>query len=395
MARELVISLYLFVFHTIFTIFKLFPQKKKTTYVASFGENILCTINELEKQTDEQIVVLKTSHCKTDFGAERLTLNFETGNPINWLRSVYHIATSDKVIVDNYYGFLSATAFKSNVQCIQLWHAAGAIKQFGLKDPAIQGRSERAYNRFNKVYRQFDHVVVGSERMASIFKESFNLHDVNILRTGVPRTDFFFDESAKETAKQSLLEEYPILNGKKVILYAPTYRDDALDSAKLELNLEKMFNQLKGQYILLLRLHPAVNDEFQNKYPGFVFNVSSYDNINPLLVVTDILITDYSSIPFEFSLLNKPMVFYAYDLEQYSLSRGFWESYEDLVPGPVVETTHDLIDVIKNGHFDIERIETFATHWNQYSQGASSEQLIKAIYTEDEHYESVNESVKS
>src|SRR5699024_8092175 len=129
-----------------------------------------------------------------------------------------HLATCEKVIVDNYYGFLAAASFKSNVQCIQLWHAAGAIKQFGLKDPDIHGRSKRAYKRFNKVYQKFDQVVVGSERMASIFRDSFDLTDDKILRTGIPRTDFFFDDTAKKNAEQTLAREYPIINEKKVLL---------------------------------------------------------------------------------------------------------------------------------------------------------------------------------
>ncbi|WP_188633435.1 CDP-glycerol glycerophosphotransferase family protein [Lentibacillus kapialis] len=353
------------------------------------------TVKELEKQTNEEVVILKTSHCKTDFGSARLTLNFKASNLADWIRSVYHLATCEKVFVDNYFGFLAATAFKSNVQCIQLWHAAGAIKQFGLKDPVIQGRTLRAYQRFKKVYRQFDKVVVGSERMSSIFRESFNLSDNRILRTGIPRTDFFFDEVAKKNVQKTLVEEYPVINEKKVILYAPTYRDGSLNSAELELNINKMYQELKDKYVLFLRLHPAVNGEFQNKYPGFVVNVSSYHNMNHLLIVTDLLITDYSSIPFEFSLLDKPMAFFAYDLDQYTLDKGFWKAYEDLVPGPIAKNTPDLIDIIENETYDMDRIRSFAFRWNEYSQGRSSEQLIKAIYTEEKHYEVVNESVKS
>lgn len=384
MVRDLAISAYLLVFQIAFNICSLFPQKKKTVFIASFGDNILFTLNELEHQMDDDVVILKSSQCKTDFGATRLTLDFETGNLADWTRSVYHLATCEKVIVDNYYGFLAAASFKSNVQCIQLWHAAGAIKQFGLKDPDIHGRSKRAYKRFNKVYQKFDQVVVGSERMASIFRDSFDLTDDKILRTGIPRTDFFFDDTAKKNAEQTLAREYPIINEKKVLLYAPTYRNNALNSAELGLNIEKIYQQLKDKYVLFLRLHPAVNGEFQNKYPGFVINVSNYHNINHLLIVTDILITDYSSIPFEFSLLNKPMAFFAYDLDQYTVDKGFWETYEDLVPGPVVENTADLIDIILNGSFNMDRIRSFADHWNQYSQGKSSKQLIKAIYMDEE-----------
>ncbi|WP_245251291.1 CDP-glycerol glycerophosphotransferase family protein [Virgibacillus litoralis] len=344
------------------------------------------TVNELEKQTDDQVVILKTSHCKISFDdlSNRKVLDFESLNIIDWVLSIYHLSTSEKVIADNYYGFLAVTEFKANVQCIQLWHAAGAIKQFGLKDPSIQNRSPRAFERFQKVYHRFDYVVVGSERMASIFRKSFNISNEQILRTGIPRSDFFFDTVAKNEAEKSLKQDFPVINGKKVILYAPTYRDNDLNTTDLHLNIEKMYREFKDDYVLFLRLHPAVDGEYQNKFPGFVINVSSYHNMNHLLVISDILISDYSSIPFEYSLLNKPMVFYAYDFEDYAKIRGFWEAYDELVPGPVVKSTEALIDVIKSESFNMNQVSTFANQWNQYSNGYSSESLVKAIYTEEE-----------
>src|SRR5699024_7760978 len=87
-----------------------------------------------------------------------------------------------------------------------------------------------------------------------------------------------------------------------------------------------------------------VNETFENKFPGFVFNVSNYHNVNHLLVIADLLLTDYSSIPFEFALLHKPMVFFAYDLETYADEKGLWYDYEDLVPGPIGNTTKQLIE---------------------------------------------------
>src|SRR5699024_3027947 len=126
-------------------------------------------------------------------------------------------------------------------------------------------------------------------------------------RTGVPRTDFFHDDIKMKQVENHLRKEFPSIQDKRVILYAPTYRDDELDSPQLIIDLNKMYKQLKSDYILFLKLHPAVNGTFENKYPGFVYNVSSYPNINELLVITDLLVTDYSSIPFEYAFLNRPM----------------------------------------------------------------------------------------
>jgi len=381
MARELAISLYLLVFRIIFNICKLFPQKKKTTFISSFGDNVLYTVNELEKQTDDRVVILKTSQCRIDFNkGERMVLLFEPKHLFEWVHSIYHRATSRMIFVDNYFGFLAVADFKSDVKCIQLWHAAGAIKQFGLKDPSNDRRSPRAIQRFQQVYDRFDHVVVGSEKMAAIFRESFGLGDDRMLRTGIPRTDFYFEKASEAVASQELKQTLPLIGEKKVILYAPTFRDEALDSAEIMLDVDRLYEEFASEYVLLLRLHPAIQGKFLNQYPGFVIDVSGYPDIHRLLVVTDVLVTDYSSIPFEFSLLGRPMIFFAYDLEVYEEARGFREDYKMLIPGPVVRDTEALIDVMKEGQFDYERILTFAEEWNEYSDGTSSKCLIEAVY---------------
>src|SRR5699024_6931674 len=167
MVRELAINLYLLIFRIFFYTFILFPQKKKTTLVTSFRDNVIYTVKEIEKQTDDQDVILKTAQCKENVEerAHGTVLEFEVTCSFDWVKSIYHLATSRFVFVDNYFGFLAAVRLRAGVECIQLWHAAGAIKQFGLKDPSIEYRTERARRRFKKVYDRFDHVVVGSEKM--------------------------------------------------------------------------------------------------------------------------------------------------------------------------------------------------------------------------------------
>jgi len=385
MVREIAVSVYLFVFSCLFTLFKCYPQTEKSVFVASFGDNILFAVKELEKRTDEQIVILKTSQCRLDFEKHlehrHLIVPFSLKNPVQWIRSIFHLATAAKVIIDNYYGFLAVSRFKPNVKCIQLWHAAGAIKQFGLKDRTIATRSKKAIKRFKKVYDRFHYVVVGSEKMAAIFQESFGLPSERMVRTGIPRTDFFFDEQEMNRVKLSLQEAFPAIQKKKVILYAPTYRDDEREVSSLALNIHEMYEAFHDEYVLFLRLHPAVNVNIAHAHPNFVYDVSKYDDVNHLLVVTDILITDYSSIPFEFSLLNKPMVFFAYDLEDYERKRGIWERYERFVPGPIVKQTDELIQVIKEKRFDMQKIAEFAREWNEYSTGNASYQFVKKFYS--------------
>lgn len=381
--REALVTLYLTLFKTIFSICHLFPQKNKTVFVSSFGDNIFFVLEEVRK-TDSEIVFLSTNSSKNSaMHVDYPILKFNEKHVLDWIKSIYHIATAKIIFIDNYYGFLAATNFKKNVICVQLWHAAGAIKQFALKDPSNRQRSNRANARFQKVYNRFDKIVVGSEKMADIMKTSFGANDDRILRTGIPRTDFFYDIEKVAKAKQQLYDSIPIAKRKKVILYAPTFRENQSQLTTFHLDLNRMFEELKDDYILLVRAHPSVKMSFVGAFPDFLYDVSQTGHVNEILTITDILITDYSSIPFEFSLLKKPMYFFPYDLFEYMEERGFYEPYESLVPGPIAFETKELIRMIKENAYSPERLERFQQQWNTYSTGDASYQLIQAIYPEE------------
>ncbi|WP_066387550.1 CDP-glycerol glycerophosphotransferase family protein [Neobacillus mesonae] len=388
MARELAISLYLFVFKCVFFFFNLLPLKEdKTTFVISFGDNSQYVLEEMQKHNiSSEIILLCKGNSINKFKHYQgmKTIPFETLCILSWIKSVYHLATSRHVLIDNYFGFLASVQFKANVECIQLWHASGALKKFGLEDESIKNRSKRANKRFLQVYRNFHKVIVGSDVMADVFIKSFNLKDGNILRTGIPRTDFFYNEEAKQTVLEKLISKYPELRGKKVILYAPTYREDELNNFSLRLDVEKMQRELGNEYILMLRLHPVVQKNLLNFKiaNGFLYDFSSdkYE-INDLLIAADILITDYSSIPFEYSLLRRPMIFFTYDLKEYKKKRGVLTEFEQNLPGPIVEHTDEIIELIKQNSFDLNVVDYYAEQWNKYSTGESSANLICYMFT--------------
>ncbi|WP_182199827.1 CDP-glycerol glycerophosphotransferase family protein [Paraliobacillus salinarum] len=369
----------------IFNALKNFPQRKKTTFVSSFADNVFYVAEELSKSTNQQIVILDTKNSKHYFKSipGAIVIDFKLTRPVSFVKSIYHIATCQHIFIDTYFGFLADIKFKPNVQCVQLWHAAGAIKKFGLLDSTVPSRSKIAQQRFNKVYEKFNYVVVGSEKMVTIFKESFGLNDSRILRTGIPRTDFFFDSSSQEEIKKEMIRKFPVIQDKKVILYAPTFRKDKLHLSNIELDIAEMKKKLGDEFVFFLKLHPAITLNTTYNEDEFFVDVSKNYHINELLVITDVLITDYSSLPFEFALLKKPMVFFAYDLEQYQEETGLWDDYVSLVPGPVVTNTNDLIHVLENDQYDYSKINQFALEWNQYSKGNSSNNLIKHLYVEE------------
>ncbi|RIJ69539.1 CDP-glycerol glycerophosphotransferase family protein [Rummeliibacillus sp. POC4] len=378
MRKEWLKTLFLFINRCIFFIFNMFPLKKKIVFLCDFGDNARFVVDELVKRNFKNIVVLRTSKCKESFIRSDVesVLSFRISSVLDYLRGLYHLATAKTILIDNYFALLSAMSFRPDVECIQLWHAAGAVKKFGMKDPSVLFRSPLAIRRFKHVYSRMDKVVVGSDEMVPIFKAAFEMQDHQFLRTGIPRTDFFYDQSAMEKAKQELLAKYPTLHDKKVILYAPTFRDQQLEAQSIPIKFENIIEQLGENYIMMIKLHPAVAHNLGNFKHPLIVSVENDVPINKLLCVTDYVISDYSSIPFEFSLLGKPQIFYPYDIEKYEMERGFWTDYSKLVPGPVVSTDDELVFVLKKDEFDMEQVKTFSDTWNMFSDGHASSKLV-------------------
>ncbi|RKQ15744.1 CDP-glycerol glycerophosphotransferase family protein [Oceanobacillus bengalensis] len=325
---------------------------------------------------------MKDKKCKYDFGDKvDKTLSIEIKSPIEFIKSIYHLATASTILVDNYQGFLAVTNFRPNVICIQLWHAAGAIKRFGLEDPSNEVRTEKAIGRFQSVYDHFDYTVVGSEQMANTFRKSFGIDDDDrFIYTGIPRTDMLFDEHKKQSMVREINHRFPTINGRKIILYAPTFRNEQLSNYQLELDIHQLYQELSDEYVLFIKLHPAVSNAINmDAYDDFVYDVSEFREINALLLITDILISDYSSIPFEYALLEKPMIFFAYDMDEYQITSGLIEDYEQQMPGPVVFSTYAIVQKIHDNNFDLHQVKQFAEQWNEYSNGNASLNLARFI----------------
>lgn len=378
MVREVAISIYLALFRLVFTICKMFPQKEKTVCVSSFGDNIHYSTQSLRSISDQDIIYLKDRSCTYPFDTSIGTvIPFTMMHPIAYIRSIYHLATATTILTDNYFGFFAAAPFKSGTLCIQLWHAVGSLKQFGLNDPAIAKRSDKAIERFRQVYDTFDYVIVGSEKMGTIFRENFGLSHERLRRTGIPRTDLFYDENAMNRMRQDMIDRYPETRGKKVILYAPTFRRNGSQTNALD--TEKLYQAFGDDYVLFIKQHPSVHHPIESEHPDFVYDVSDYHDINHLLLITDVLISDYSSVPFEFALLHRPIIFFTYDIEAYDEKQGVSHAFDEQMPGPMVYTTDEVITTIQNQDFQLHDINDFADKWNLYSKGQSSMNVAELI----------------
>ncbi|MCY8453690.1 CDP-glycerol glycerophosphotransferase family protein [Bacillus spizizenii] len=373
--RSLLANCYLYVLSAIAFFLQWVKPKNNVTLLISFESNAKAILEEYErKQYPFTINILYTKQAISI--AERFphikAYSIKEKSPIHLIRAVYLMFCSRVVLTDNYFLLTSALNKRPQTKCIQVWHANGSLKKFGLEDISNLHRTQNDIKRFKKVYSSFDYLTVGSEEMADIFKKSFGVKDHQLLRTGVPLTDPYYQENKKKISGTLKLQS------KKIILYAPTFRDYDMHSIQLPFTEKQLIHQLKEEYVLFVKLHPAIQNNIAIKYSSnYIKDVSNYALFD-LLMAADILITDYSSVPFEFSILNKPILFYTYDLKLYQEKRGLVDNYLSIIPGRACHDSKSLINEIQSP-FDYSKIKIFSDRWNRYSDGNSSRNLLDFI----------------
>ncbi len=343
--KKVFYSIYAFMFN----IFRFLPMKKnKISFLSphneSFNDSLGAVMNEVIMR--DEFIICKIS-CND--------LALDMSGPARFLKSVfkavrfftvkaYHLATSHFVFMNDNFMPMAKLRFKRSAVVTQLWHAEGAFKRFGLhidqpediRNLEIEGNNKLSY------------VVCSSEYVADIYSEAFGVSRYKVLPLGAPRVDEFFKKVNMERIRSDFDCCYPECKGKKLVLYAPTFRDDREDDMRLLDGIDvKAFNDRFGdEFRLLVRLHPQVHAS-SSDLDGAT-NVSDYKKLNNLIRIADIMITDYSSICMDFAFLEKPIYFYAFDLDKYVSDRSFYEDYESYVPGPVARDFQTLMNLINN-----------------------------------------------
>lgn len=292
----------------------------------------------------------------------------------------FNICTAKYVIVNDYYSLFSMCKLRKGTELIQVWHGGGAFKKFG-KDSMRNIASAENMKRNMRGHGQYTKVIVSSKEVAPIYANAFGVDINKIYPIGIPRADIFFDSSRMKKIKTSLLDKYPYLLDKKIILYAPTYRDDSRYNESLALNLEYLMERISDNYVFVFKMHPFEKGKIkiEKNLSSRILDLS-HEEINDLLIVADILITDYSSLIFEYAILQKPMIFFAYDLEKYENElRGFYYNYADFVPGPIAYTTEEIVELINRNQWDFEAIKEFAIRFNEHFDGRATERFINEV----------------
>ncbi len=298
------------------------------------------------------------------------------------LRSGYHLATARLFVVDDYFFPIYVVRPRPGTTIVQVWHASGAFKKMGYSvlDKSF-GADEKLVSRV-PIHANYDLCLVSSASVIPHYVEAFRQPAERFTaRLGIPRSDLLFDDVDRRAAE--IRSRYRLDDGRRVILYAPTFRGDSVTDARFDatLDLSLLAERLAADHVLLLRLHPFVRSRVRigPELAHFVVDASDHPDINALMLASDLLVTDYSSAIFEFALLGRPILFFAPDHAAYERERGFYLDLRSDLPGPIFETTAALAEHIRRGSFDSERVQRFARASVDGADGHASERFVDAV----------------
>ena len=311
----------------------------------------------------------------------------------NCARLAADCATAAYVFLNDTCPAISCLPMREGTTVVQLWHGCGAFKRFGHSTLLSKfGPTQKSLEKHPVYgYGNLSYVTVSSPEVAWAYEEAMELADkkTQIVATGVSRTDRFFDKEFEASAVEKVHACFPPSRGKKILLFAPTFRGrvnwaSTPDFRRFDLNA--LHKAIGGEYVVLIKQHPFLLPGRCPKVPAHLSNfakdVTNDLSIDELICAADVLISDYSSLIFEYSLFSRPMLFYAWDLKQYFDWRGFYYDYNELTPGPVCTTMDELIECLVRleEQFDEKEVIAFRNKFMSACDGHATERIEQLVF---------------
>ena len=366
---------------------KLAVQKKRIFFVSSLGRNYTgsprAIYEEMVRQgLDKQyecIYLIQDLHTEIPGKVKKI----KKGR----LAYYFYLATAGVIVSD--------TRLPDNIQkrkqakYVQTWHGT-PLKKLALDMTQVHMSNGQSLEEYQQKFRDntatWDYLVAQNPFSEETFRRCFAFEG-EILRCGYPRNDVLFSGNTKEKIIR-LKEKFGIPKEKKVLLYAPTWRDNqyfGLGKYRFatEMDFDLMQSKLSDEYVMIVKYHYLVSEKIDwSAYQNFVYTFPATCDIAELYLMADALITDYSSVMFDYSILKRPMYFFAYDLEQYKNDlRGFYFDFLAQAPGPVVQTTEELVEAIQKEEVADYKAcyEVFCKTYNPWDNGTASIQIVNKI----------------
>ncbi|OCN06144.1 hypothetical protein A4S06_00065 [Erysipelotrichaceae bacterium MTC7] len=281
------------------------------------------------------------------------------------IKQLFVINSSALVILD-YNNYVVSKFKRKEVKVLQLWHATGAIKQFG-------NVVDRDYTIAN-----YDYVISNCEYFRKPYAEAFNINEDQVYVTGIPKTDRLFKKRKIEKDRKAMYKQFPEIKGKKVVLYAPTFRGRLMAGFRDgQVNLDKIIDALGDEYVILYKMHPLLTNRTIDTHSHVI--CCNGMSIKKLFSVTDVLISDYSAIIFDFSIFDKPMVFYVPDLDEYAKNPGLFVDYEKEMPGQICKSEDAVVAAIQAPDCYQKERKAFRNKFFAYQDGKSIKRVMALI----------------
>lgn len=355
--KKFVLDIILTIFDFFFKVKKINPNKVSFVSLESntLNYDLLDIYNELKI---DQSITIKC--VLINYNKKNLINNFRY--MINCIKQLYHINTS-KIVIINDNNYVISNFKKKGVTVIQIWHACGAIKKFG--------------NCINREYpiNNYDYVISNSDYWKEPYSKAFNVKPENVISTGMPRVDHLYNDEYIKQTRDKLYFKYPILKDKKIILYAPTFRGNIIKGFSLvDFDDKKLIDGLSDEFILVYKHHPLIKDYKITKHDRIID--LSREETHDLFTVTDILISDYSSIIFDYSIFNKPIISFIPDIDQYITDIGTFVSME-IIPGEKCYNIEEVITSINKA--SNKGVKQFHDKFFKYHDGKNVKRIIKLI----------------
>lgn len=366
-----------------FAVGRLLPLRPRVVLATAHGDRLsgnLAWIREgLRAERPDLAIVELTDHPGRGL---RRTLR----SVVQAVRAGFHLASARLFVVDDYFFPMYVVRPRAGTTFVQAWHACGAFKKFGYSVLDKGFGADEAYIRSVPIHANYDLCLVSAARFIPAYSEAFRQPPERFdARLGIPRTDLFFDSARSTAAATEVRRHYAIPDNRRTVLYAPTFRGKRITEARspLDLDIEALAAALGEDHVLLRRDHPFVRASRpgpqQRARGGFEIDVSDHPDMNELLLVADVLVTDYSSAMYEYALLGRPIGFFAPDHAAYEAERGFYFDLATGLPGPIFTTTDDLARWLRAGEFDAERVRRFAAQSFDAADGGATHRFVAEV----------------
>ena len=355
--KEKLIRAAAFVLNGFYSLFKLLPVQKKITYISRQSNSL---------SVDYQLVIREMSRRHPEY--QNVTLirmigkgfREKLGYCFHMIRQMYHVATSEIVVLDTYCIVVSLLNQRRSLTVIQMWHALGAMKKFGYSILDKGEGTDSSMAKAMRMHRNYTYVFTSSEFCSRYFAEAFHVTMDQMVVMPLPRLDLLHDEEYVRGIKEKIFERYPCLctGEKRTIVYTPTFRKDGGDFEEEE--LKRAAEQLAGavdfeRYNLVMKFHPL--SQITLEHEGTIVD-TEFSTID-FCQVADTIVLDYSAVVFEASMLGKPMYFYTFDYDSYMRNRDVYIDFRKYIPGIMSEDAESLMSAIDSGASDTARLEKF------------------------------------